>query len=276
MFRHALCTALLVSVACSDSSAKTSDDTVTQPTAVAATAAPAPAPAATATAAAAAAAAPAKAAGKAVTGKITFEGTPPERAVVDVKQDPVCVGLHANDPLLTPGGIVCAATGGLKDCFVQLTGVPDKKYETPTEPVTIDQIGCTYVPHVFGIMKKQPLAIENSDATLHNIHAMPKTNREFNLGMPNKGDVNKDQEFKKAEEAIHIKCDVHPWMSAYCFCMEHPFFAVTGADGSFSISLGDLPDGEYGIKVWHETLGEATGKVTVKDGAASFDHVFKK
>src|SRR5262249_10279942 len=150
-----------------------------------------------------------------ITGKITFDGTPPERAAVDVKQDPVCVGLHKDHPLMTPGGVVCDASKGLKDCFVQLTtGLPaDKKYDTPTDPVTIDQVGCTYVPHVFGVMKKQTIKILNSDATLHNIHAQPKTNREFNFGMPDKSEPH-EAEFKKAEEAIHIKCDVHPWMSA--------------------------------------------------------------
>ncbi len=275
MLRLVLSATILAAVACSDSPAGPGDGGAPQtaslagaPVVAAALQQPAPTPAAPI----AAPAAPAKGA---VTGKVTFEGTAPERAAVDLKQDKVCVDLHASAPMLTPGGVQVGAGGGLKDCFVQLTGVPDTKYEAPATAVTIDQVGCTYVPHVFGVMKKQPIKILNSDATLHNIHAMPKTNREFNFGMPDKG-MEREEEFKKAEEAIHIKCDVHPWMSAFCFTMEHPFFAVTGDDGSFSISLGDLPDGEYGVKVWHETLGEATGKVTVKDGAGSFEHVFKK
>jgi hypothetical protein len=265
MLRQTLCVALLLSLACGDSAAGTGNDPVPQqPAAAAKSAEPAPA-------APAAAVEP----GGAVTGKITFEGTPPERQPVDLKQDQVCVDLHKDNPLLPPGGILVGAGGGLRDCFIQLTDVPDKKYEAPSEPVTIDQVGCTYVPHVFGVMKKQTIKILNSDATLHNIHAMPKTNREFNFGMPNKGDV-REEEFKKQEDAIHIKCDVHPWMSAYCFTMEHPYFAVSGEDGTFTLKTTDLADGEYGIKVWHEVLGEATGKVTVKDGAATFDHVFKK
>ena len=85
-----------------------------------------------------------------------------------------------------------------------------------------------------------------------------------------------DVEFKKVEEAIHIKCDVHAWMGAYCFVCDNGYFAVTNPDGSFSIDTTGLPDGEYAIKAWQEVLGYAEGKVTVKDGAGTFSHVFKK
>jgi len=223
------------------------------------------------------ASAAAPAAKGAIHGMVKFEGTAPERSKVDLSPDPICVKAHEGTGMMTPGGVQAGAGGGLADVFVQLTtGLPaDKKYEAPAEPAVIDQIGCTYVPHVLGVVKKQKIEIRNSDPTLHNIHAQPKTNKEFNLAMPNKDDK-REVEFKKGEDAIHIKCDVHPWMSAFCFCLEHPFFAVTGADGSFDINMADLPDGEYGIKLWHETLGTQEGKVTVKDGAGSCDFTFKK
>ena len=209
-----------------------------------------------------------------IKGTIKFEGEVPAKAKVDLSPDAVCKELHGAEGMEAPVGIVRGANGGLKDVFVQVTGVPESKREPPTEPVVLDQRGCTYVPHVFGVMKKQPIKIVNSDATLHNIHAQPKSNKEFNLAMPTK-DETREQEFKKAEEAIHIKCDVHPWMAAFCFVMEHPYYAVTGDDGAFSIP-SDLPDGEYGVKAWHETLGEQTGKVTVKDGSGTLDLTFKK
>jgi len=275
MFRMTACAVFLVTVVCSEAVVACScgaDPVVVAPAQQAPTAAvidpaaaPAPVPAA-----------PAIASKGAVRGTVKFEGTAPERAKVDLSPDPVCVAEHKDSPLLTPGGVQAGAGGGLMDVFVQLTtGVPDTKYEAPAEPVVLDQVGCTYVPHVFGVMKKQEILIKNSDATLHNIHAQPKDNKEFNLAMPNKGDERK-VEFKKPEDSIHVKCDVHPWMSAYCFTMEHPFYAVTSADGAFSINLGELPDGEYGIKLWHETLGTEEGKVTVKDGAGTFDFTFKK
>ena len=267
MLRQILSTALLVSLACGDGVAATADDQAASGPA----ANPAPAAAKLSETASAAA----KAASKgAVTGTIKFEGTPPARSAVDTTPDPVCHEMHKDAPLQTPGGVLVGADGGLADVFVQLTGVPDEKYETPAEPVVLDQHGCTYVPHVFGAMKKQEIKILNSDPTLHNIHAQPRINKEFNLAMPNKGDE-RTQEFKKAEDAVHIKCDVHPWMSTFCFVMEHPYFAVTGADGKFSIDCSKLPDGEYGVKLWQEVLGEKEGKVTVKDGAGSFDFTYK-
>jgi hypothetical protein len=270
LLRHVFSVTLTLGVACSSCFAGCGDET-NPAQAVVAAAVPASAAQPAGQPAANAPAAPAMAG--AVKGTIKFEGEVPAKEKVDLSPDPVCKGLHA-DGMESPIGIVRGAGGGLKDVFVQLTGVPEAKREAPTEPVVLDQHGCTYVPHVFGVMKKQPIKILNSDATLHNIHAQPKANKEFNLAMPNKDDT-REQEFKKAEEAIKIKCDVHPWMAAWCFVMEHPYFAVTGEDGAFSIP-SDLPDGEYGIKAWHEALGEQTGKVTVKDGAGTFDLTFKK
>lgn len=202
----------------------------------------------------------------AVKGKVKFSGEAPAPKKVDMASDPFCEGAHE-------GGFsrsrVTGTDGGLLDVFVELTGVPDERYKVE-EPVVLDQVGCTYKPHVFGVVKKQPIKIINSDDTLHNIHAVPRSNKEFNVGMPNKG-MEIEKEFKKAEPAIHIKCDVHPWMAAICFSMEHPYFAVTAADGTFSIDTTDLPDGDYGVKIWHEVLGEAEGKVTVKDGAGTVE-----
>jgi hypothetical protein len=212
----------------------------------------------------------------AVSGKISFEGTPPEREKVDLSPEKVCKEHHGEAGMLNPIGVLVDGSGGLANVFVQITGVPEtaNKDGKDMKAVVLDQKDCDYKPHVFGILKKQPLEILNSDPVLHNIHSQPKTNKEFNLAMPDS--TPRTQEFKKAEDAIRIKCDVHPWMAAFAFVMEHPYFAVTGADGSFSIDTTGLADGEYGIKVWQEVLGTSEGKVTVKDGSATFAHTFKK
>ena len=212
----------------------------------------------------------------AITGKITFEGTPPTRDKVDLSPDKVCKDAHG-DGLMNPISVEVDGSGGLHNVFVQITGVPESANKDGKDlpAVELDQHGCTYVPHVFGVIKKQKLTIKNSDPTLHNIHSQPKVNKEFNIAMPDK-DTTRDQDFKKVEDAIHIKCDVHPWMGAFAFVLDHSYFAVTGTDGSFRIDTTGLPDGEYGIKAWQEILGTAEGKVTVKDGAATFSHVFKK
>jgi hypothetical protein len=223
------------------------------------------------------AAAKVPAAAGAITGKISFEGTAPARDKIDLSPDPVCKKAHGDAGMSTPGGVEVDAAGGLANVYIQLTGVPESANKDGKDmpAAVIDQVGCNYVPHVLGLVKKQKLTIKNSDPTLHNIHGQPKVNKEFNYAMPDMENP-REVEFKKTEEAIHIKCDVHPWMSAWAFVSDHPYFAVTGADGSFRIDTTGLPDGEYGVKAWQEVLGSAEGKVTVKDGAATFTHVFKK
>ena len=208
----------------------------------------------------------------AVSGVIKFKGEMPEAEAVDISSDPVCEGLHADGFAMAT---VRGEDGGLADVFIELTGVPDERYKAPDEAVVLDQVGCTYVPHVFGVMKKQDIKILNSDDTLHNIHPTPKVNREFNVGMPTQG-MEITKSFKKAEEAVPFKCDVHVWMKAYCFVMEHPYFAVTDASGKFSLPTADLPDGEYGVKTWHETLGTKEGTVTVADGEATYDFTYER
>ena len=207
-----------------------------------------------------------------ITGKVLFRGEAPKAERIDMASDPFCVGAHQGG--LDHDRVAVGAGGGLASVFVSLTGVPDERYKAPDEPVVLDQRGCMYTPHVFGIVKKQDIEILNSDDTLHNIHAVPKSNKEFNVGMPEKG-MKIKKTFKKDEDAILIKCDVHPWMAAYCFSMEHPYFGTTATDGTVTINARDLPDGEYGVRIWHETLGEASAKVTVAGGSGSFEHIYK-
>ncbi len=206
-----------------------------------------------------------------VTGTISFRGEKADAKRLDIKADPVCV--DGNPDGLFDRTLTVSEKGGLADVFIQLTGVPDEKYKAPKDAAVLDQKGCRYHPFVFGVMVKQDIQIVNSDDTLHNVHAVPKRNKEFNNGMPTKGQTIK-KKFKKAEDAVLIKCDVHPWMKAYCFVIEHPYFATTTADGTFTLPTDDLPDGEYGVTLWHPKLGDAEGKVTVKGGAGKFEHAF--
>jgi plastocyanin len=140
-------------------------------------------------------------------------------------------------------------------------GIPaGKTYPAPTTPVTLDQKGCQYLPHAQGIMVGQPYRILNSDGILHNVHSLPKVNPQFNKPMPATLKETTTT-FTKPEPIFQIKCDVHPWMTAYVGVFTHPFFSVTGKDGKFTIA--GLDPGTYEITAWHERLGTQTASVTV-------------
>ena len=173
--------------------------------------------------------------------------------------DPVCAGLHS-EPVYQET-VVANSNGTLKNVFVYVKeGLEGKTFPVPTEPAVIDQKGCHYDPHVFGIQVGQPLQIVNSDSTLHNIHSLAEKNKQFNLGMPIQG-MKLKKTFENPEVMAKFKCDVHPWMNAYAGVLTHPYFSVSGDDGTFEIK--NLPAGEYTIEAWHEKYGTQTQKVTV-------------
>ena len=124
----------------------------------------------------------------------------------------------------------------------------------------LDQNGCRYTPHVFGIQVGQTLTVSNGDPTLHNIHATPANNAEFNTGQPIEG-MTYDTEFEAVEVRVPVKGDVHGWMNAYVGVLDHPYFGVSGNGGAFA--LNTLPPGDYTIEAWHEMLGTQTQNVTV-------------
>ena len=178
--------------------------------------------------------------------------------------DPYCIS--ANTEPRFPEDYAVAQDGSLKNAFVHIKeGLGSFSYDIPTEPVVLDQLRCRYEPHVFGVMVGQPVAIVNSDATLHNIHFEPVINREFNLGQPTQG-MRTLQTFTAREVMVPFGCDVHRWMNAYAGVLDHPFFAVTDAAGRFEIR--GVPPGTYVIEVWHERLGTKTAPVTVEKQSA--------
>ncbi len=206
-----------------------------------------------------------------VSGTIHFNGTAPKRR--PIRQDRECRVLHEEPPLTKE--VVVNENGTLKNVFVYIKeGLGDKQFAPSSEPVEFDQNGCIYKPHVFGIQTGQTLKILNSDPLLHNIHALPTKNRPFNFGMPNKGDV-RERSFQIPEVMVRIKCDVHPWMGAYAGVLSHPYFAVSGDDGTFTIK--NLPAGEYVIETWHEKYGTQTQTITVgKNETKTVDFTYGK
>jgi len=152
--------------------------------------------------------------------------------------------------------------GTLKNAFVWVkSGLPaGTTWQIPTEQPAIIQTGCMYEPHVIGVMVGQPLAIRNEDPTNHNIHPTPKVNPDWNVTQP-PGSPDSNRKFTREEVLVPIKCNIHPWMQAYIGVVSHPFYAVTGDDGGFT--LKGLPPGTYTIQVVHEKLGTVEQQVTV-------------
>jgi plastocyanin len=195
-----------------------------------------------------------------VTGTVTFNGTPPKLQPLAMAADPACAKKHTSP--VPSEALVLGSGNTMGNIIVYVSkGVPaGKTYPAPTTPVTLDQNGCQYKPHAQGIMVGQPYKILNSDGILHNVHSLPKVNAQFNKPMPPTLKETSTT-FAKPEPIFKIKCDVHPWMEAYIGVFTHPFYAVTGPDGKFTIS--GLDPGTYEITAWHEKLGTQTASVTV-------------
>jgi hypothetical protein len=195
-----------------------------------------------------------------VTGKISFEGTPPPNEKVQMSADPYCQQKAAAYPTLET---VQVSDGGLENVIVYVSsGLPaGTKFPTKTEPVEIDQLNCHYIPHVFTLMTNQPVKIKNSDMTLHNIHAWAEKNPQFNVGQAVAGMV-AETKFANPEIPLPIRCDVHKWMGAFVGVFDHPFHTVSKQAGKFELML---PAGNYEITAWHEKFGKKTMMVQVAD-----------
>ena len=200
-----------------------------------------------------------------VMGTITFEGST-DGLVEEIRMnaDPVC--LKEATSTQTEYYIV-GDDGELGNVFIYVKeGLEGRSFPIPSDVVTLDQRGCRYTPHVFGIQVGQTLVIVNNDPTLHNIHATPAANEEFNTGQPIQG-MKYERTFSTPEIMVPFRCDVHSWMNAYVGVLNHPYFAVTSENGAFDIS--NLPPGDYVVEAWHETMGVQTQNVTVGEGATA-------
>jgi plastocyanin len=198
-----------------------------------------------------------------ITGVVKLDGKAPAAQTITMDSDSYC----EKQPKNTTESVVVGAGSGLQNVFVYVKdGLGDRTFPVPTASVVLDQKGCRYVPHVLGIQVGQTLEITSSDDTLHNVHAMPQQNREFNQAHQLAG-IKHTHVFSTKEVMVPFKCDVHKWMNAYLGVLDHPFFAVTTGDGRFE--LKGLPPGTYTVEAWHEKLGTQTQTVTVGEKQAA-------
>ncbi len=196
-----------------------------------------------------------------IVGRVTFKGTPPRPRQINMSADPYCAKVNPDGA--TRINVAVGAGGGLAGVFVYVKSGVTGRYPTPGEKIVLDQRNCNYAPSIVGAMVGQGIEIRNSDSTLHNVHALPTKSRPFNMGMPTAG-MKSTRKFTSPEVLVRIKCDVHPWMETFVGVTEHPFFAVTGADGSFAVN--GLAPGEYVFAAVHPKLGSREASVTVAPG----------
>jgi plastocyanin len=209
--------------------------------------------------------------GASVKGTVKFQGTVPTQKPINMAADPSCARQHGTQVFAQE--VMTDSKGDLQNVIVFVSeGLGDRKFNPPAAPVVIDQKGCMFMPHVLALRANQPLEMINEDSTAHNIHPIPANNREWNKAeLPGS---KLDESFPREEIAIPVKCNVHPWMRGYVAVFKHPYFVVTGKDGSFD--LNNLPAGTYTIKAWHEKFGTTTQTITVgANETKNIDFVFK-
>ena len=193
-----------------------------------------------------------------ITGRVAFTGAHPPATRIDMSGEPTCAAKHPSGAFTET--VVVNDNGTLRNVFVYVKdGLPANLTFPVPAAVNLDQNGCQYSPHVFGVQVGQTINIRNDDGLLHNSKARPTANRPFNVSQPT--DMSTPRSFTTAEVMVQLECNVHSWMNAFVAVRPDPYFAVSGNDGAFSI--GRLPPGTYTIEAWSEHYGTQTQQVMV-------------
>ncbi len=207
-----------------------------------------------------------------LSGTVNYDGKIPKKKTLRMDSDPVCNAAHSE--AVYKQSFLVDENGNLANVLVYIKNISSDT--APSEIAVLDQNGCMYNPHVLGVQAGQEIKILNSDPTMHNIHGLPKVNREFNFGMP-KTVKEKSITFDKVEDVFVVKCDVHPWMKSYVQVFDHPYFAVTGIDGKFTIN--NIPPGDYEVVAWQEKFGSKrtlSQHVTIGKDSHTLDFTFSR
>jgi plastocyanin len=208
-------------------------------------------------------------AGGTVSGKVTYEGTPAKMKPIDMSKEPSCAKMYPSPPMAET--VVTGAGNSLENVVVYISaGIPDDA--APSTAAVFTQKGCRYIPHLLAFQVNQELKIQNEDQTSHNIHPLPKLNREWNKSQP-PGTPPISEKYDKAE-IFPVKCNVHPWMHGTFAVLKNSHFAVTGDGGAFT--LANLPPGKYTVTAWQESYGDQSQEVTISGSETkTINFVFK-
>jgi hypothetical protein len=193
-----------------------------------------------------------------IRGSVKIPGKPPVRKPVKMIYDPQCEALHQG--VVLNDDLVVDPKGGLRWAFVYVkSGIKTEPPPVSQDPVLLDQIGCVFTPHVLGVRVGQPVLMANSDPLLHSVHVLSFNNVAVNIGLT-KGSEHVHR-FTQREVMARVRCQVHPWMSAWIGVLDHPYFAVTEDTGAFAIP--NLPPGRYVVEVWHERYASVSREYEV-------------
>jgi hypothetical protein len=195
-----------------------------------------------------------------ITGTVTLEGTAPVLKPIDMSASPACV--QANVSPVVPPLVLTGDRGALANVVIYVRdGLGNYRFDAPKKPVILMQKNCMYEPHVLALMTNQPFEIENNDPTMHNVHSMPKHNQQWSTSQ-RAGSAPLKSTFARPELAMPVLCNLHPWMRAFVFAFDNPYFAVTSKTGKFE--LQNLPPGTYTIEAWQENYGAQDQTVTIR------------
>lgn len=193
-----------------------------------------------------------------IKGTVKLKGAAPKAEDLNMKSDPFCAKHTAKDE-----SVVVGAKGGLKNVVVRIAQGLKGDAPAASGDVVLDQSGCVYLPRVAVAQAGQQVLIKNSDQTLHNVHTYKGPATLFNQAQP-QGFPPLKKKFAKSGDVVKFKCDVHPWMTGWVVVVDNPHFALSDADGGFTID--NVPAGKYTIEYWHEKYGAQTAEVEVKAG----------